>query len=173
MRRGISILLLVSLLSLVLFAQKNEKKLDPCALLTAADAASIAGAPMPLVDRSKSGCTYGVLGKRTVSGVGSGREVLRDVSLSIKTYKNAQARDKEWTKTVGAPVNKDSIVVPNEIGDEAILPARTKDGKPIESLTVVNVRKGLVVFSLMIWDTTQASSADAAIAVAKKIADQL
>jgi hypothetical protein len=162
------------LLPLVVFGQEKEKKLDPCALLTAADAASIAGAPMPPVDRSKESCTYGVLGKRTGGPFsGGGRKLVRDVMFSVKRFKNEQARDKEWADIARAPVNKDANHVLNEIGDEAFLPSRTKDGKIIGFLSVMNVRKGLVIFYLTIWDKSEASSADAAIAVAKKIADQL
>jgi hypothetical protein len=172
MRRLTWIILLASLLPPVLFGQEKQKKLDPCALLTAADAASIAGAPMPLVDRSKDNCTYGVLGKRIPGG---GRALDRSVEFSVKTYKSAQALDKEWGKARDAhnSVHKNDTQGPGGIGDEAFLPDRTKEGKVTGITSIISVRKGLVVFGLLIFDKDIAASADEAIAVAKRIADQL
>ena len=175
MHRLIWITLLASLLSPVLFGQeKQKKKLDPCNLLGAVDAASILGAPVPLVDRSKDSCTYGVLGRRIAGG---GRALERSVIFGVKTCKSAQARDKEWakiTEPVHYPANKDFTQVLSGIGDEAYILADTKDGKVVLGVDAyVYVRKGLVVFSLVIWDQSKASSADAAITVAKRIADQL
>jgi hypothetical protein len=168
------IMLLASLLPPVLFGQEKEKKLDPCALLTAADAASIAGAPMPLVDRSKDSCTYGLLMTKRIPGIPAGAKAFeRSVELSVKTYKNAQERDKEWGKTTHNLVHKNDTQGPSEIGDEAFLPDRTKDGKVTEVMSFVNVRKGLVIFGLVIFDKDVAASADEAVAVAKRIADQL
>jgi hypothetical protein len=167
------IMLLASLLPPVLFGQEKQKKLDPCALLAAVDAASIAGAPMPLVDRSKDSCMYGVLGKRFP---GAGRTLERKVGFWVKTCKSAQAQDKEWAKMTEAvhyPDNKDSTQVLSGIGDEAYLLGNAKDGKLVGVNASVYVRKGLVVFALEIWDQSTASSADEAIAVAKRIADQL
>lgn len=171
MQRGMWILLLASLLPPLLFGQEKEKKkLDPCSLLTAADAASILGAPMPLVDRSKDSCTYGELGRKIA---GAGRALDRDVIFILKTYKSAEARDKEWAKSSHNPANKEDVQVLSETGDEAFFFGSTKDGKIVGAFSVVAVRKGLVSFSLMISDKSGASSADAAFVVAKKIADQL
>jgi hypothetical protein len=112
-----------------------------------------------------------------------GRVIDRGLLFSVKVYKNGQARDKESAKNTQVardPANKDDTQVPSGntqilsgIGDEASLHGRTKDGKLVGGISWVNVRKGLAIFYLEIWDRTGASSADAAIAVARKIADQL
>lgn len=164
------VLVLASLLSPLLFGQEKEKKPEPCSLLTAADAANILGATMPRFDRTKNSCTYGALG----GGVtGFGRALDRSVTLRLKTYKSAETRDKEWAKALHDPDNKKDAQPLGEIGDDAFLVGSSKDGKIVGTLANIWVRKGLVLFSLMIWDKNEASSADAAIAVAKRIANEL
>src|SRR6516164_902191 len=59
MSRIIWVLLIASLLPVVAVGQDKAKKLEPCRLLTADDAARIIGAPMQIVDLSKKNCTYG------------------------------------------------------------------------------------------------------------------
>ena len=59
MRKVVWTLLVGVLLPSVLFGQEKQKKLDPCNLLTATDAAAIMGATMKIVDLSKNSCTGG------------------------------------------------------------------------------------------------------------------
>ena len=156
----------------LLQGQEKGKRPDPCALLTAYDVASITGDPMPVIDRSKGSCSYGILGIR----LSQGREIVRRVSFGMKVYKDEQARDKVWAKIAqdaNDPANKDDKQVLSGIGDEAYLVGRTKDGKLVDWTLLVHVRKGLACFSIWIIDKTGASSVDAAIAVARKIAEQL
>jgi hypothetical protein len=151
-----------------LSSQQKGEKLDPSALLSATDAASIAGAPMPLVDRGKTGCTYGVLGKKVLGG---GRELDRSVDFGVSNYKSVQAEDKAWAKTtqpVHYPDNKGDVQALSGIGDEAYLL-----GQSHSINFFVYVRKGAFIFTLSVWDKQMASSTDATVVVAKKIADQL
>ena len=182
LRRLMWITLLASLLCPVLFGQDKEKKLDPCALLTATDAASIVGAPMRIVDLAKNGCTYG-----EYRGRGSfvrGGVLDRELDFEVKRYKDPRAEDKEWRKAKESaldPAKKDQTQVLAGIGDEAYL-VGTNDGKLTDNpgafvSAVMYVRKGTVIFSIgiLLLPLHQAVtlSADALIAAAKKIADQL
>jgi hypothetical protein len=165
------------LLPAALFAQEKQKKLDPCTLLTATDAASIVGAPMKIVDVSKKNCTYGEYRGR--GSFVTGGVLDRSLFFEVNRYKDPQAEEKAWTKdTKGAldPANKDQTQVLKGIGDEAYLLGRTNDGKLTESPLIL-VRKGAVTFSIGIFlppgHQPVTLSADALIAAAKKIADQL
>jgi hypothetical protein len=99
--------------------------------------------------------------------------------FNVKRYKDPQAEEKAWTKdTSGArdPANKDHTQVLSGIGDEAYLVGRTNDGKLAEN-AAIDVRKTAVIFSIAILllpgHEPVTPSADALIAAAKKIADQL
>lgn len=168
MRTRTCVLLFASLLAPSLSSPQKEEKLDPCTLLSATDAASIAGAPMPLVARGKNGCTYGVLGGKAVGG---GKALDRSVDFGINKYGSVQAEDKAWAKVtqpVHYPANKDDVKALSGIGDEAYLLGQS------QSINFfVYVRKGAFIFTLFVWDKQTASSSDATVVVAKKIADQL
>lgn len=177
MRRVVWSLLLGSLLPAGLFAQEKQKNLDPCTLLTATDAASIVGAPMRIVDLSKKGCTYGEYRGR--GSFATGGILDRALLFGVDRYKDPRAEEKAWTKDTKSaldPANKDQTQVLNGIGDEAYLVGRTNDGKLTENPTIF-VRKGAVTFSIAIMlppgHQPVTLSADALIAAAKKIADQL
>jgi hypothetical protein len=164
------------LLPAALFAQEKQKKLDPCTLLTATDAASIVGAPMKIVDLSKKNCTYGEYRGR--GSFVTGGVLDRALFFEVNRFKDPQAEEKAWTKdTKGAldPANKDQTQVLNGIGDAAYLLGRSSDGKLTDPLILV--RKGAVTFSIKILLPPEHQpvtlSADALIAAAKKIADQL
>jgi hypothetical protein len=168
MRTGTCVLLLASLLAPSLSSQQKGEKLDPCTLLSATDAASIAGAPMPLVARGKNGCTYGVLGGKAVGG---GRALDRSIDFGINKYESVQAEDKAWAKTtqpVHYPANKGDVKALSGIGDDAYLLGHSNSVN-----FFVYVRKGAFIFTLSVWDKQVASSADATVVVAKNIADQL
>ena len=177
MRKVVWTLLIGGLLPSVLFGQEKQKKLDPCNLLTASDAAAIMGAPMKIVDLSKNNCTYGEYRGR--GSFVSGGILDRALYFNVKKYKDTQAEEKAWTKdTNGArdPANKDQTQVLSGIGDEAYLVGRTNDGKLAE-YAAIKVRKGTAIFSIAILlppgHEPVSPSADAMIAAAKKIADQL
>jgi hypothetical protein len=177
MRKVVWTLLVGGLLSSVLFGQEKQKKLDPCNLLTATDAAAIMGAPMKIVDLSKNSCTYGQYRGR--GSFVTGGILDRALFFDVKKYKDPQAKEKAWTKdTNGArdPANKDQTQVLSGIGDEAYLVGRTNDGKLAEN-AAIDVRKSAAIFSIAIMlppgHEPVTPSADALIAAAKKIADQL
>jgi hypothetical protein len=177
MRRVVWALLLESFLVAALFGQEKQKKLDPCTLLTATDAASIMGASMKIVDLSKNTCTYGEYRGR--GSLVAGGILDRALFFEVTRYKDAHAEDKAWakdTKSALDPANKDQTQVLSGIGDEAYLVGRTNDGKLTEN-PAVHVRKAAYTFSIGILlpggHEPVVLSADALIAAAKKIADQL
>jgi hypothetical protein len=177
MRKVVWTLLVGGLLPSVLLGQEKQKKLDPCNLLTATDAAAIIGASMKIVDLSKNNCTYGEYRGR--GSFVTGGILDRALFFNVKRYKDPQAEEKAWTKdTNGArdPANKDHTQVLSGIGDEAYLVGRTNDGKLTEN-AAIDVRKSAAIFSIAIMlppgHEPVTASADALIATAKKIADQL
>lgn len=180
MSRIIWVLLIASLLPVVVVGQDKAKKLEPCRLLTADDAARIIGAPMKIVDLSKKSCEYG-----EYRGRGSfvrGGVLDRSLFFEVTRYKDSQALEKAWakdTKSAIDPANKDQVLT--GIGDEAYLVGRTADGKLTDNAALYSaalyVRKGTVTFSMAILlppgHEPVTLSADALIMVAKKIADEL
>jgi hypothetical protein len=177
MRKIVWALLVGGLLPSVLFGQEKPKRLDPCNLLTATEAAAIMGAPMKIVDLSKNNCTYGEYRGR--GSLVTGGVLDRVLFFNVKRYKDPQAEEKAWTKeTNGArdPANKDNTQVLSGIGDEAYLVGRTNDGKLTEN-AAIDVRKSAAIFSIAIMlppgHESVTTSADVLIATAKKIADQL
>jgi len=177
MPRTFWLLLCTLFLPVVALSQEKPKKLEPCTLLTASDAVNIMGAPMKVVDLSKNSCTYGEYRGR---GSFAGGGVLdRMLLFTVNRYKNPQAEEKEWGKTKASaldPANKEQTQVLTGIGDEAYLVGRTSDGKLTDSPQVV-VRHGAVTFSIAILlppgHQPVTLSAEALIAAAKKIAEQL
>jgi hypothetical protein len=170
------VLLIASLLPTIAIGQEKERKLDPCTLLTAVDAASIMGAPISLVKRDKSTRAFGFERKYCLYGVPRNGAFNPEVSLGVSTYENAEAEDKGWasiTKTFLDPSAKDKTQVLSGIGDEAYLTGYAKDGKMTAPVSMLCVRKGAMTFTLTLIEATQASSADASMSVAKRIADQL
>jgi hypothetical protein len=168
------IVLFASLLPVVLLGQEKEKKVDPCTLLTAADAASIAGKPMWFVHGDRKSCEY--IDRKPA--ILSGTQFEHSVTLEIKRYKSAEVRDKEWAKaTAVQDQGKDSNSfkaarqVLSGIGDEAYLFGHIQDGRV--GIAQIYVRKGTLIFKLDNFVITDTSSLDAFTAVAKKIADQL
>lgn len=98
---------------------------------------------------------------------------------TLRDIKIRKLRKKAWTKdTNGArdPANKDQTQVLSGIGDEAYLVGRTNVGKLAEN-AAIDVRKSAAIFSIAIMlppgHEPVTPSADALIATAKKIADQL
>lgn len=177
MQRIIWVLLVAILVPVVALSQEKQKKLDPCAVLTATDAANMMGAPMKIVDLSKNHCSYGEYRGR--GSFVTGGVLDRMLTFGFKKYKDRQAEDKEWGKTkVSAlgPDHKDQTQVLTGIGDEAYLVGRTNDGK-LTDYPKVYVRKDTVTFSIEVLlapgHQPVTLSADALIAAAKKIADQL
>lgn len=177
MLRTICALLAASLVPAIAFSQEKPKKLDPCALLTAADAASIVGAPMKIVDLTKNSCTYGEY--RGKGSLMSGGVLDRMLSFGVNRHKDAKAEGKEWSKTKASalsPSNKDQTQELTGIGDEAYLVGRTSDGQLTDD-AAVHVRQGTMTFSIVILlppgHQPVTLSADALIATAKKVADQL
>src|SRR5258708_38633020 len=131
MRKIVWALLVGGLLPSVLFGQEKPKKLDPCNLLTATDAAAIMGAPMKIVDLSKNNCTYGEYRGR--GSLVTGGVLDRVLFFNVKRYKDPQAEEKAWTKgTNGAryPANKDHTQGLSGVCDETYLVGRTHHGKP-------------------------------------------
>lgn len=177
MRRIVWALLIVSLLPTVAFSREKEKKIEPCALLSADDAASIVGAPMKIVDLSKSTCAYG-----EYRGRGSfvrGGVLDRALFFYVKRYKDSQAQDKDWTKDAQSALeaaNKNQTKAVSGIGDQAYLVGSIEEAETMDNAGI-RVRKGAVYFSIQIMlvpgHQPVKPSADALIAVAKKIADQL
>ena len=177
MQKLVRTLLVGSLLPSVLFGQEKQKKLDPCDLLTATDAATIVGAPMKIVDLSKNSCIYGEYRGR--GSFVTGGILDRGLFFNVKRYKDQQAEQKAWTKDTNDardPANKDHTQAVSGIGDEAYLVGRTNDGKLTEN-AAIDVRKGAAIFSIVIMlppgHEPVILSADALIATAKRIADQL
>jgi len=159
----------------VAVGQDKAKKLEPCSLLTADDAARIIGAPMKIVDLSKKTCTYGEY--RGKGSFVNGGVLDRALFFEVTRYKDSQALEKAWakdTKSVTDAANKDQVLT--GIGDEAYLVGRTADGKLTDS-PALYVRKGTVTFSIAVLlppgHEPVTLSANARITVAKKIADQL
>src|SRR5258708_19762286 len=102
MRKVVWTVLVGGLLPSVLFGQEKQKKLGPCNLLTASDAAAIMGAPMKIVDLSKNSCTYGEYRGR--GSFVTGGILDRALFFNVKRYKDPQAEEKEWTNyTNGSP----------------------------------------------------------------------
>ena len=172
MRKAVWALLLGSLLPSVSSGQEKQKKLDPCTLLTATDAASIVGAPMKIVNVSKNNCMYGEYqgrGSLIVGGV-----LDRALFFYVKRYKDSQAQDKDWTKD--EPADKNQTKALSGIGDQAYLVGSIEEAKTMDNAGI-RVRKRAVYFSIQIMlvpgHQPTTPSADALIAVAKKIADQL
>ena len=176
MSRIIWVLLIASLLPVVAVGQDKAKKLEPCRLLTADDAARIIGAPMQIVDLSKKNCTYGAYRGR--GSLVRGGVLDRSLYFDVTRYKDSRDQEKAWTKERSAldPAKKDQVLVLTEIGDEAYLFGRTGDGM-LTDYASLSVRKGTVTFSIAILlspgHEPVTLSADALITVAKKIADQL
>lgn len=175
MSRIIWVLLIASLLPVVAVGQDKAKKLEPCRLLTADDAARIMGAPMKIVDLSKKNCTYGEYRGR--GSFVSGGVLDRALFFEVTRYKDSQAQEKAWakdTKSALDPANKDQVLT--GIGDEAYLVGRTVDGKLTDN-PALYVRKGTITFSMAILlppgHEPVTLSADALIVAAKKIAGQL
>jgi hypothetical protein len=96
MARIILVLLTTAALLPAVVGNEKAKKLDPCALLTAEDAASIMNAPMKMVDLSKNNCTYGEYRGR--GSLVRGGVLDRALFFEVKRYKDTQAQDKTWTK---------------------------------------------------------------------------
>src|SRR5260370_36782966 len=96
MRKIVWALLVGGLLPSVLFGQEKPKKLDPCNLLTATDAAAIMGAPMKIVDLSKNRCTYGQYRGR--GSFVTGGILDRALFFNVKRYKDPPAKEKALTK---------------------------------------------------------------------------
>src|SRR5262249_37222067 len=146
MRKMIWVLLLASLLPPVLLGQEEKKKLEPCTLLSAADATSITGTPMWFVSGGgKNSCTYvdrkPALLRSTVIG--------REVGLGVKRYKTEQAADKDWAKaTTGqdrSEALKESQVL-NGIGEKAYLFGHVQEGKT--RFAEILVQKGTLILTL-------------------------
>lgn len=177
MRKVVWTLLVGGLLPSVLFGQEKQKKLNPCELLTATDAATIMGAPMKVVDLSKNNCTYGEY--RGKGSLVAGGALDRVLFFDVKRYKDSQALDKEWTKDTQSalePAKKNQTKALSEIGDQAYLVGSIEQAEAGDN-PGIRVRKGTVYFSIQILlvpgHQPVTPSADALIVTAKKIADQL
>jgi hypothetical protein len=96
MLRAIWALLITSCLSALALGHSKEKKLEPCALLTAADAASIMGVPLRIVDLSKNSCMYGEYRGR--GSLIKGGILDLGLSFGVKRYKDMQAADSAWRR---------------------------------------------------------------------------
>jgi hypothetical protein len=176
MLRAIWALLITSCLSALALGHSKEKKLEPCALLTAADAASIMGVPLRIVDLSKNSCMYGEYRGR--GSLIKGGILDLGLSFGVKRYKDMQAADSAWAKDTPTldPATKNETEALSGIGDKANLFGRGKDGK-LTDFAEIHVRKGTLTFSIQILlvpgHQLVNPSAEALITVAKKIADQL
>lgn len=167
--RNTIIVLLASLLPVVLLAQ--EKKLDPCTLFNASDAASITGTTMFFVSGGgKKSCTYVDRKPALLKAT----PVDRMVTLQVKRYKSEEAADKEWAKATAAHDQSEALKESqtlNGIGDKAFLFGHIENGKV--GIAQVIVQKGSLILTLQDVDMKNDSSSDALGAVAKKIAEQL
>jgi hypothetical protein len=175
MLRVIWVLLITGCLSALALGHPKEKKLEPCALLTAADAASIMGVPLRIVDLSKNSCMYGEYRGR--GSLIKGGILDFELSFGVKRYKDMQAADSAWAKhTPTLDATKKETEALSGVGDKANLSGRGKDGK-LTDFVEIHVRKGALTFSIQILlvpgHQPVNPSAEALIAVAKKIADQL
>jgi hypothetical protein len=166
MRSAICITLFASLLPMVLTGQEN-KKLDGCALLSADDAAKIAGTQMWFVHGAKESCEY--IDKKPA--VFKSTPFNHSVTLEMKRYKSAQIADKEWAKATAVHDQSKKPQVLSGIGDAAYLFGDVEEGKI--GIARVSVRKGTLILDLQNIDMSTTSSAEALIAVARKIANQL
>ena len=176
-RTAICVMLLAGLLPMVFLGQENEKKLDACALLSADDAAKIAGTQMWLVPGPKKSCEY--IDKKPA--ILHSTPFSHSVTLAMKKYKSAQIADKEWAKATAVhDQSKGSDIelyrrknpqVLSGIGDAAYLFGDVEEGKI--GIGAVYVRKGTLILSLQNFELQSTSSAEALIAVARKIASQL
>jgi hypothetical protein len=166
-----------TLLPIVLMGQENEKKLDACTLLSADDAAKIAGTQMWFVHGAKESCEY--IDKKPA--ILRSTPFSQSVTLGMKRYKSAQIVAKEWAKETAVHdqskgndielFRRKNPQVLSGIGDAAYLFGDVEEGKI--GLAAVYVRKGTLILALENFDLHTTSSAEALIAVARKIANQL
>src|SRR5260221_11737308 len=96
MRKIVWTLLVGGLLPSVLFGQEKQKKLDPCNLLTATDAAAIMGPPMKIVALPKNSCTYGE--NRGRGSFVTGGILHHALFLNCKRYKERQPAERPCTQ---------------------------------------------------------------------------
>ena len=167
MRTAICVMLFASLSPMVLLGQESEKKLDACALLSADDAAQIAGTEMWYVPGPKKYCEY--IDKKPA--ILRSTPFSHSVTLEMRKYKNAQIADKEWAKATAVHDQSKNPQVLSGIGDAAYLFGDVEEGKI--GIAAVYVRKGTLILSLQNFELQSTSSAEALIAVARKVASQL
>lgn len=166
MRSAICVTLFASVLPMILMAQEN-KKMGGCALLSADDAAKIAGTQMWFAHGSKDSCEY--IDKKPA--VFKATSFDHAVTPDMKRYKSAQVRDKEWAKATAVDGQGKNPQALTGIGDAAYLFGDVKDGRV--GIARVFVRKGTLILHLENIDISTTSSAEALIAVARNIANQL
>ena len=140
-----------------------------CALLSAADAEKIMGAPMkPKPNRGSTVCMYEEVTARPNS-VGTGT-----VALTLIQHKTAEEENRAWAQLKEVrhlqPGEK-NVQVLNGVGDEAYFTGNTQKGKV--GVAGVIVRKGNSQFMLDNMVLEYVASPDSLKAVAKRIAGQL